>query len=330
MRWLIALLVVCVGIVAGVAGVDAYRFLTQPVPISEPTTVNIPSGFGFSQVVAKLDDIGFFPAPRDAKYLTAYAVFQGITDEIKSGEYEIDPGATPVDVLNKLVAGNTRAYRFTIIPGWRFSELRKALANKDAVKITLAGKSPGEVMDAIGAKGKYPEGWFLPNTYFFPRGTTDVEILKRAYHAMQDLLKRQWAKRESGLPLDSPYDALILASIIEKETALPKERPRVAGVFIRRLKIGMRLQADPTVIYGIDNFHGNIQRSDLEADTPYNTYQNPGLPPTPIAMPSPASIHAALHPADGDALYFVATGHGGHKFSETYAEHKRAVRKYQK
>lgn len=329
MRWLITLLVLVIGAVAATVTVDAYRFLTQPVSLEEPTVVSIPSGLGFSEVLERLDQAGLFKAPRYQKYFAAYAALQRVADDIKSGEYKIAPDATPLEVLHKLVVGNTRTFKFTIIPGWRFSRVRKALVQHDAIKITLKGKSPYEVMDAIGAEGKYPEGWFLPNTYFFPAGTTDVEILARAYHAMQEVLKSEWKHRESNLPLDSPYEALILASIIEEETALPKERPRVAGVFISRLKIGMRLQADPTVIYGMENFNGNIKLSDLQEDTPYNTYQNYGLPPTPISMPSAASIHAALHPADGDALYFVATGKGGHEFSETYAQHQRAVRKYQ-
>lgn len=330
MRWLITLLFLCVGALVATVAVDGYRFLTQPVSLEEPAIVTIPEGVGFNQVLDRLDQAGLFKAPRYSKYMAAYAAARGMADDIKSGEYEIAPDATPLEVLHKLVAGNTRTYRLTIIPGWQFSHLRKALARHDAIKITLAGKSPFEVMDAIGAEGKYPEGWFLPNTYFFPRGTTDVEILTRAYHAMQELLAAEWANRESDLPLDSPYEALILASIVEEETALPNERPRVAGVFISRLEIGMRLQADPTVIYGMEHFNGNIRLSDLQEDTPYNTYQNAGLPPTPIALPSAASIHAALHPSDGDALYFVATGNGGHEFSETYAQHQRAVRKYQK
>lgn len=330
MRWLLIFLILAAITIVATASYDAYRFLHQPVSLDQAAVVTIPEGVGFSQALDRLGRAGLFNAPRYAQYLTAYALAKGVTDRIKSGEYEIQPDATPIDVLQKLVAGNTRTYRLTIIEGWRFAQLRRALAAHQAIEHTLTGKTPAEVMAAIGAKGKMPEGWFLPDTYFFPRGTSDVAFLTRAYHAMRDLLEREWAEREDGLPLDTPYEALILASIVEKETAVPQERPRVAGVFIRRLDIGMRLQADPTVIYGIENFNGNIQSSDLAQKTPYNTYQRAGLPPTPIALPGAASIHAALHPADGEALYFVATGDGGHVFSETYAEHRRAVRQYQK
>jgi UPF0755 protein len=205
-----------------------------------------------------------------------------------------------------------------------------AVTRHQALRNTLAGQSAEQVMTQLGHPGQHPEGRFYPDTYHFPRGEKDVDFLKRAYRRMERFLAREWEQRADNLPLDSPYEALILASIVERETALPEERPKIAGVFIRRLQKNMLLQTDPTVIYGMgEHYDGNIRRRDLEADTPYNTYLHPGLTPTPIAMPSGAAIRAVLHPEDGRELYFVATGDGGHHFSATLKEHNRAVRKYQ-
>ena len=204
------------------------------------------------------------------------------------------------------------------------------MSDSDVFDIELADASTAELMQRIGIEDDNPEGWLFPDTYLFDRGTSDVEILSRAHRRMREVLDEEWAKREQGLPLETPYQALTLASIVEKETGLASERPQIAGVFVRRLQKGMKLQTDPTVIYGMgDDFDGNIRREDLTRPTPYNTYVIQGLPPTPIALPGREAINAVLHPADGDALYFVARGDGSHHFSATLDEHNCAVRHYQ-
>lgn len=326
-RLIVPILAIVALVVTGLA-VDFARFVGRPLAASVPTVVTIPDGAGFRQAVSRLERAGLFAADRHGHYFTAYALARGDTGRIKSGEYQFAPGATPGAVLDKLVAGKTRRFSLTVVEGWRFARLREALAEHEAIDATLADKPASAVMQAIDAEGEDPEGRFLPDTYQFPRGTTDVAFLKRAHARMQKLLAQQWPKRADDLPLDSPYQALILASIVEKETALAEERPRIAGVFTRRLARGMPLQTDPTVIYGIEDFDGNLRRSDLEHDGPYNTYQRTGLPPTPIALPGGAAIRAALHPAQGKALYFVATGDGDHVFSATYQQHAQAVRKH--
>jgi UPF0755 protein len=217
-----------------------------------------------------------------------------------------------------------------LIEGQTFKEMLALIRTNDNLVHILDGAGAQEIMTRLGHAGENPEGRFLPDTYHFPQGTTDLSFLQRAYNAMEHCLAEQWAKRDAGLPLNSPYEAVTLASIVEKETGLAEERPRIAGVFIRRLQKGMRLQTDPTVIYGLGKrFDGDLRASDLRADTPYNTYTRDGLPPSPIAMPGIASIRAVLHPAKGDALYFVAKGNGSHYFSRTLKEHEDAVQKFQ-
>ena len=214
--------------------------------------------------------------------------------------------------------------------GWNFKQVLAAVSGHEALKHTLKGLTDGEIMARLGHPGEHPEGRFYPDTYKFPRGTTDAAFLERAYQSMSRLLAEEWGKRDPDLPLKTPYEALILASIVEKETGVADERSEIAGVFVRRLRKGMKLQTDPTVIYGMgDNFKGNIRRRDLKQDTPYNTYVHTGLPPTPISMPGSAAIRAVLHPAPGKSLYFVARGDGSHYFSKSLAEHNRAVRKFQ-
>lgn len=263
-------------------------------------------------------------------YLEALARHNGSAARIKAGEYRLNAGMLPVDFLQMLVAGKTLQYSFTIVEGWTFRQMLNALREHNALQHTLDGKSDAEIMSALGYAETHPEGRFLPDTYHFPRGTTDLAFLQRAYTALEQTLEREWAARAEGLPLKSPYEALILASIVEKETGVASERPRIAGVFVRRLQKGMRLQTDPTVIYGIGpDFDGDIRFRDLRRDTPYNTYTRDGLPPTPIALAGAAAIHATLHPADGKELYFVAKGDGSHEFSATLEAHNRAVRQYQ-
>lgn len=247
----------------------------------------------------------------------------------RAGEYRLEPGLRPQETLQLLSKGSVVQYRFTLVEGWTFRQVADALA-ADAVlekELDLGepyGWDPGTLFEGI----LHSEGWFLPETYQFTRGDSDRDILERSHAAMQAALDEAWESRDTGLPLKSPYELLILASIIEKETALDTERDRIAGVFVRRLQKRMRLQTDPTVIYGIgESFDGDIRRKDLRTDTPYNTYTRHGLPPTPIAMPGRASLQAAAHPAPGEELYFVADGNGGHTFSKTLAEHQAAVDK---
>ena len=247
----------------------------------------------------------------------------------RSGEYQLEPGMRPQRVLETIAAGQVVQYRVTLVEGWTFAQLADRLQASEVLEHRADLSDPANWPDLLSALDiEHPEGWFLPETYQFTRGDSDLDILARAHRSMRAELEQAWAARADGLPLQSPYELLILASIVEKETALDSEREEIAGVFVRRLRKGMRLQTDPTVIYGLgESFDGDIRRRDLEADTPYNTYTRGGLPPTPIAMPGRASLWAAARPADGESLYFVADGRGGHTFSTTLEEHQAAVNK---
>jgi len=237
---------------------------------------------------------------------------------------------TPLGLLEAMVQGDVKLWAIQFIEGKTFDDMRAALAANERLEKVTTDWTDEQIMEAVGAADEHPEGWFYPDTYLFDSSETDLDIYKRAYTRMVSVLEEEWQSREKGLPYQSPYEALIMASIVERETGVPSERDQVAGVFVRRLQTGMRLQTDPTVIYGMgDDYDGRIRSRDLREYTPYNTYRIDGLPPTPIAMPARAAIHAALHPAEGDALYFVARGDGSHKFSRTLAEHQRAVREYQ-
>jgi len=263
-------------------------------------------------------------------YLIGLAKWKRVAGKIKVGEYKIPAEIKPDELLELFVSGDVIQHSLTIIEGWTFAELMNEVNDNPHLTHTLNDFSVEEIMDRLGLAGKHPEGRFYPDTYHFIQGTTDLEFLKRCYQQMQTLLEKEWEGRKKSTPLKSSYQALILASIIERETNVDKERAQVAGVFIRRLNRKMRLQTDPTVIYGLGKeFDGNIRRKDLRRDTPYNTYVHKGLPPTPIAMPSVRSIHAALHPDEGKSIYFVAKGDGTHYFSDTLQEHNEAVRKYQ-
>ncbi len=258
------------------------------------------------------------------------AKIEGVETKIKAGEYEIKQGTTAQQLLNIFVKGQSIQYTQSIIEGRTFAELRLDIAKNDKLKHTLEGKSAKDIMVELGLPNVHIEGQFLPDTYAFLKGSTDLEFLKRAQLAMQKALANEWEKREKGLPFKTPYEALIMASIIEKETGVAFERPIIAAAFITRLRKNMKLQTDPTIIYGMgDRFDGDIRYKDLREDTPYNTYVHKGLTPTPIAMPGLLSIQAALNPADSDAIYFVSKGDGTHYFSKTLKEHNAAVRKYQ-
>lgn len=254
----------------------------------------------------------------------------GKARRIQAGEYRITPGMSAQELLDRFVEGRVVQYTMTFIEGWTFEQVKEALASHPKLIHTLKGIDRCLIMERLGYPGRDPEGLFFPDTYHFTIGTSDVTLLRRAYARMGEHLNKTWQGRAPGLPYRSPYDALIMASIIEKEGAHAAERPHIAGVFVRRLERGMPLQTDPSVIYGLGSgFNGDLTRRDLGFDSPYNTYRYTGLTPTPIAMPSAGAIHAAMHPAPGDALYFVAKGDGRHQFSSTLEEHTDAVVRYQ-
>ncbi len=259
-----------------------------------------------------------------------WARYRNLSSSLKAGEYKIPADATMNDLLHLVTSGQVIDYPVTFIEGWDFKQLREALAKQKNLTQTIGKMNDKAIMKAIGAEGQYPEGRFYPDTYHYTAKMTDLDILRQAYRKMEHLLSYEWEKRAPDLPLKNKSEALTLASIIEKETGTEIERPLIAGVFINRLRKGILLQTDPTVIYGMgDSYNGNIRRKDLRKDTPYNTYTRAGLPPTPIAMPGGKSIKAALHPAPTDALYFVAKGDGTHYFSSSLREHNNAVNKYQ-
>ena len=267
---------------------------------------------------------------RKPYYLIGLAKWQRVAGKIKVGEYQIPAMIKPDDLLALFVSGDVIQHSLTLIEGWTFDQVLKAVNDSEHLTHTINEYSTEEIMDRLGLAGEHPEGRFYPDTYHFTHGTTDIDFLKRAYKQMEKILAKQWEKRAKDIAIKTPYEALILASIIERETSVDSERWQVSGVFSRRLKRNMLLQTDPTVIYGLGKeFDGNIRRRDLRRDTPYNTYVHKGLTPTPIAMPSEKSIEAALHPDNGKTIYFVAKGDGTHYFSETLQEHNAAVRKYQ-
>ena len=261
--------------------------------------------------------------------LPVYARLNPQAANIKAGDYRIDASASLPSLMNDITNGKVVVYNITVVEGKTFKDLRASLVQTAGIEHTLNDKTDAQIATLLGIDGS-PEGWFMPETYQFHRGSSDLELLKRMYGEMQRTLEQEWPNRADGLPLANPYQALTLASIIEKETGVASERPQIAGVFVRRLQKDMLLQTDPSVIYGAADYHGDLTRKHLQTDTPYNTYINKGLPPTPIALPGKASIQAALHPADGDSLYFVADGKGGHTFSATYEEHQQAVARYLK
>lgn len=328
----IAAVLLLLGAIGAGAGYQyLQRYLETPLDVSEGGELfEIPPGTPFARVVADLESRGILS---HARILAWYAQFTEQAGRIHAGEYLIEPGLTPTTLLEKFTLGAVQLYSFTIIEGWNHRELLSGLQAHPEVITTMSDEDWPTLLGELDAGTDSPEGLFLPETYRFPGGSEDRAVLKQAYELMQATLAELWPERAPDAPVDSPYEALILASIIEKETGRADERHRIAGVFSRRLQKGMRLQTDPTVIYGIGSaFDGNLTRKHLRTDTPYNTYTRSGLPPTPIAMPGRNAIHAALHPADGEALYFVATGlgDGSHKFSKTLEEHEQAVREYLK
>lgn len=307
---------------------DYQNYMASPLNIPENGfRYELKSGMNLTRLVKQLSEEGVILKPR---YILWFARLTGKANHIQVGEYELNKGDTAKDFINKLLEGKVVQYALTIVEGWNFKQLMDAVHHHPSLSHTLKGKTDKEIMLAIGYPDMHPEGRFLPDTYHFPNALTDVEFLKRAYQSMEQYLNKEWQQREMGLAVKTPYEALILASIVEKETGLASEREAIAGVFMRRLFKGMRLQTDPTVIYGMgERYKGNIRRSDLKQDTPYNTYRRSGLTPTPIAMPGRDAIRATLHPKEGDELYFVSRGDGSHHFSSTLEEHNEAVIKYQ-
>lgn len=298
----------------------------QPVQSGADSFV-IEPGSGVNQITARLVEEDVLAEPYTFR-LWAYA--NGYTRRLHAGEYFIPPDATVEVLLERFATGDVIQRTVTLIEGWTFAQFRQALYDAEKLSAETRGLDGARIMELLGAAEDNPEGRFFPDTYHYPAGMSDLEVLKRAYTAMQKVLDEEWAGRDPDIVLDNKDEALVLASIIEKETGRASERRRIAAVFHNRLQQGMRLQTDPTVIYGLgDEFDGNLTRAHLRADTPYNTYTRAGLPPAPIAMPGRASINAAVHPADSTALYFVSKGDGSHKFSETIDEHNRAVDKYQ-
>lgn len=316
-------------LVAAFAAIKVSSFLHAPVNAGDSgIDFVVESGASFRAVS---DDLARQGVISNSRAFRAYARWTGKASAIHAGDYHIRAGTTPMELLGQFTSGDVTLYSFTIIEGWNHWELLQALRDDDFINATLTDEDWPGLLDELGADGAHPEGLFLPETYRFPRNTSDREVLRQAYGLMQAVLAEEWQAKAGNSPITTPYEALILASIIEKETARGDERPRISGVFTRRLEKRMRLQTDPTVIYGIGpDFNGNLTRRDLQTDTPYNTYTRRGLPPTPIAMPGRAAINAALHPADGEELYFVATGlgDGSHAFSATKDEHDAAVAEY--
>ncbi len=316
--------------VAAGAWIGCLRFAATPIagPAAE-ASVLIRRGDGLRAVVGRLREAGVHQG-RDYQWLLL-ARLTGAAGHIKAGEYALGPGLSPRTLLQRMRDGRTIQHRFTLVDGWNIRQLRAALAQAEPLRHTAAGLDDAALMEAIGHPGQHPEGRFLPETYLYQRGDSDIDVLRRAHAAMDKALAAAWAARDPALPLKTPDEALALASIVEKETGAADERARIAGVFVRRLRKGMLLQTDPAVIYGMgEAYDGNIRKRDLLADTPYNTYTRAGLPPTPIAMPGRAALDAATHPAAGDALYFVAVGDGSgrHVFSSSLDAHNAAVAAY--
>jgi UPF0755 protein len=328
MRILRVLLLLVSAAAAGVAGV-AWTWYRTPLTLpSTPFDFEVKSGATLTSVARELNARGVLP---HTLALVALARYRGVDRAIKAGSYEIEPPITLPTLLDKLTQGDVTQTAITLVEGATFAEVKRALSADADLKPTVLDLPDAEVLDRLGVAEKSAEGLFFPDTYFFAKGSTDAALLKRARATMTARLAAAWDRRAPDLPFATPYEALILASIVEKETGRPTDRPLIASVFINRLKRGMRLQTDPTVIYGIgEKFDGNLRKRDLDADTPWNTYTRDGLPPTPIALPSQASLDAVTNPPQTAFLYFVSRGDGTSEFTASLAEHNRAVSKYQK
>ncbi len=322
------LFLVVLALALGIGG-GAYLWVNQPFDLPTPTVdLSIEPGTSGREVATAVVEAG---VPVNALLLHAWFRLSGQSRLIRAGSYELDRDTTPRSLLQKLVRGEEALRSVTLVEGWTFRQVRESLAKAEQLRPDSAPLSPENIMAQLGKPGVHPEGRFFPDTYTYSKGSSDIAVLKRALRAMDKRLEAAWALRAPQSPLKTSDEALILASIVEKETGAPKDRPDIAAVFSNRLRIGMRLQTDPTVIYGMGTaFDGNLRKKDLLTDTPWNTYTRTGLPPTPIAMPGKASLLAAVQPAPSKALYFVARGDGSSQFSNTLDEHNRAVNKYQR
>lgn len=326
MKWLVRALLALL-IVAGLAAGAAWQWLRSPLTLAKSSVeLSIEPGTNPAEVARAWVAAGVQTDPR---WLYQWFKWSGQAKQIRAGSYEVETGITPRALLDKMVRGDEVLEQLRLIEGWSWRQVRAALAAAPALKASTAAMSDAEIMAALGSPGVAPEGRFFPDTYAYSRGVSDLTVLKRAHAAMLKRLGAAWADRASGLPLKSVDEALTLASIVEKETGSPADRSRVAAVFVNRLRAGMPLQTDPTVIYGLgEGFDGNLRKRDLINDTPFNTYTRSGLPPTPIAMPSAASLQAVMHPAPVKSLYFVSRGDGSSEFSDDLDAHNRAVNKY--
>lgn len=328
MRRLITLLLVAIAVAVGVAGArlwwDWQQFPDRPLPMHDATMLWLDSGSNYRGMVRQLELLGL--ATFDWRWRLLGRLHQPV---LRAGEYRIEAGTTMAGLLEQLARGEVRKHRFTVVEGWTLAQLRRELAADIRLRRVATDLDDEALMARLGCGGCPAEGRFLPETYFFVRGSTDLELLGRAHQALEEALERVWSERDPELPLSDPEELLVLASLIERETGQAAERTRIAGVFVRRLERGMRLQTDPTVSYGLgEDFDGRLRRVHLRTDHPWNTYTRHGLPPTPIALAGRAALEAAAHPADGSALYFVSRGDGTHHFSDSLAEHNAAVDRY--
>ncbi|WP_207282675.1 endolytic transglycosylase MltG [Pseudomonas sp. FW300-N2F2] len=318
---------VLAGLLLGASAWKIHSALQQPLNITQEELLDVPNGTTPTGTLKRLEADGLI---RDAFWLRIYWRFNLADQPLHSGEYRMVPGMTMEGLIAVWKRGEVVQYSVTLVEGWNFRQVRAALAKDEKLQQTLTDLSDSQVMDRLGHSGVFPEGRFFPDTYRFVRGTSDVDLLKKAYDRLEDVLAKEWAQRSADVPYTLPYQALIMASLVEKETGVPQERGQIAGVFVRRMRLGMLLQTDPTVIYGLgERYTGKLTRAHLKEENPYNTYLIPGLPPTPIAMVGREAIHAALNPAPGNSLYFVARGDGSHVFSDDLESHNNAVREFQ-
>ena len=315
------------GLMLGYSAWKVNSALEQPLHVSQERLLDVPTGTTPNRMFYRMESDGVL---EDAFWLRLYWRFNMAGVPLHTGEYRMTPGMSVRDLFEVWRRGDVVQYTLTLVEGWNFRQVRAALAKHEKIKKTLDGLSDAEVMDKLGHPGVFPEGRFFPDTYRFVRGMTDVEFLQQAYARLEEVLAKEWAERSSDVPYRDPYQALIMASLVEKETGVPQERGQIAGVFVRRMRIGMLLQTDPTVIYGMgERYNGKLTRANLKEATPYNTYVISGLPPTPIALAGREAINAALNPVSGTSLYFVAKGDGSHVFSDDLDAHNAAVREYQ-
>lgn len=321
-------IILALGLLGGGVWMEYQRFLQSPLTLpEEPLILDVPRGTSLRTLSDELTARRILDHPY---FFMAMVYIAGNASRIKAGEYEVQPGSTPTQLLSLLISGKVVQHAITLVEGWTLRQALDAVIGDERLLKELDQPSPESLMERLGKPEQHPEGRFFPDTFHFTKGSTDLDIMRRSYERMTQVLAEEWDQRDEDLPLVSPDEALVLASIVEKETGLASERAAIAGVFTRRLALGMKLQTDPTVIYGLgERFDGDLKRADLQGDTPYNTYVHEGLPPTPIALPGREAIHAVMHPLEGGSLYFVAKGDGSHHFSSTLAEHNRAVREYQ-